>query len=147
MQVLCIPTQGRKTKGGKLSFISKGGKKLSEIIQRCGDCPIPGNKVKLNGGFEQPDLLKGVPLTPEGWSRWPLKVLYNPNHSVILWFFFMNFSEDKPQRKGKRVNVSNHPSTQNSRMLHCTQYSVKRGKITAVPRAENAIQGVLKQAA
>jgi len=22
-----------------------------------------------------------------GWARWPLKVLFNPKHSMILWFY------------------------------------------------------------
>lgn len=45
--------------------------------------------------------LKVFHLCQEGWSRWPLKVLYNPNHSVILWFSFSSWTSLKINLKGR----------------------------------------------
>lgn len=51
-------------------------------------CPSPSGtqKVRLEGGSEQPDLVQEVPVPHSGsWTRLPLKIPFKPYYSVILW--------------------------------------------------------------
>jgi len=66
-------------------FYSEGGETLAQVTQRGGQCPIPGN-IQGQSGRALSNLVwwKMLLLMAEGWTRWPLKVPSNPNHSVIL---------------------------------------------------------------
>ena len=63
-------------------------KHWKRLPQRGGRFFILGNiQGQVGRGSEQPDLVEKVPTRCRGdWTRWPLKVPSNPNHSMILWF-------------------------------------------------------------
>jgi len=54
---------------------------------RGGRCLIPGNTQSQAGqGSEQPDLVEDVPAhCRKSWTKWSLKVISNPNYSMIPW--------------------------------------------------------------
>lgn len=72
-------------------FYSEGDKTLELVAQRGGRRPIPGNiQGQIRPGPEKTHLVEDVSAYgghrwPHGWNKWPLKVLSNPNDSMMLW--------------------------------------------------------------
>jgi len=70
-------------------------------------CPIPeGARGQVGLGPGQPEVVRGSPAHGRGWKWKGFKVLSNPNHLVVLWFYdiLASIAEGKKEteREGKK---------------------------------------------
>jgi len=65
-------------------FYDEGGKALAQVAQRSCSCPLPGSVQDQAGqGFEQPDVVEGVPAHSRGVELHEGYGPFNSNHSMI----------------------------------------------------------------
>ena len=67
---------------------------MEQVAQRSCGCPLPGSVQGQAGwGSGQPALVEGVPAHGRAaGTRWSIRYLRNPSHSMILWFQDMQVS-------------------------------------------------------